>query len=174
MVETWTNSSKYSTTTFSGVLLGVRRRGTSTSFVVRNLVLKLGVEMRFNLYSPLLKDVRVISKAEVGKNNKTGGLRRVRRAKLYCEYWCIVRFEMRYGADKRLLRLHYAFDRPPLKEQSGGWRQQDDQVEEEAGRLGCTAGGSGLGQGQVRQAVGAVERRLAIDLFALMALTCTQ
>ncbi|PWN21467.1 hypothetical protein BCV69DRAFT_248141 [Microstroma glucosiphilum] len=83
MVETWTNSSKYSTTTFSGVLLGVRRRGTSTSFVVRNLVLKLGVEMRFNLYSPLLKDVRVISRAEVGKNNKTGGLRRVRRAKLY-------------------------------------------------------------------------------------------
>ncbi|KAJ1018569.1 hypothetical protein NDA16_004851 [Ustilago loliicola] len=83
IVESWTSPLKTNFSTFSGVLIAVRRRGVSTSFVLRNLVQKLGVEMRFNLYSPLLKDVRVIQKAEAGKNDKSGRLRRTRRAKLY-------------------------------------------------------------------------------------------
>ncbi|CAO1630075.1 unnamed protein product [Parajaminaea phylloscopi] len=86
IVETWSSPAKTGVTTFSGVLLGVRRRGTSTSFVLRNLVQKLGVEVRFNLYSPLLKDVRVIARADAGKGKKNlpaGSIRRVRRAKLY-------------------------------------------------------------------------------------------
>ncbi|PWN48759.1 hypothetical protein IE53DRAFT_412092 [Violaceomyces palustris] len=83
VVESWTSPTKTGFSSFSGVLLGVRRRGVSTSFVLRNLVLKLGVEMRFNLYSPLLKDIRVIQRAEVGKGDKSGKLRRARRAKLY-------------------------------------------------------------------------------------------
>lgn len=83
IVESWTSPLKTNFSSFSGVLIAVRRRGVSTSFVLRNLVQKLGVEMRFNLYSPLLKDVRVIQKAEAGKNDKSGKLRRTRRAKLY-------------------------------------------------------------------------------------------
>ncbi|KAJ1020986.1 hypothetical protein NDA13_005615 [Ustilago tritici] len=63
---------------YSSSNLGLHRsRPTSPHFP------KLGVEMRFNLYSPLLKDVRVIQKAEAGKNDKSGKLRRTRRAKLY-------------------------------------------------------------------------------------------
>ncbi|PWN28542.1 hypothetical protein BDZ90DRAFT_231526 [Jaminaea rosea] len=86
IVESWTSPAKTGMTTFSGVLMAIRRRGTSTSFVLRNLVQKLGVEMRFNLYSPLLKDVRVVARADVGKGAKNmpqGSIRRVRRAKLY-------------------------------------------------------------------------------------------
>ncbi|SNX88075.1 related to 50S ribosomal protein L19 [Melanopsichium pennsylvanicum] len=83
IIESWTSPLKTNFSSFSGVLIAVRRRGVSTSFVLRNLVQKLGVEMRFNLYSPLLKDVRVIQKAEAGKNDKSGKLRRTRRAKLY-------------------------------------------------------------------------------------------
>lgn len=84
IVESWTTPEKTGVTTFSGVLMGIRRRGTSTSFVLRNLISKLGVEVRFNVYSPLLKDVRIVAKAEAGKDKK-GGLKRTRRAKLYCE-----------------------------------------------------------------------------------------
>ncbi|CEH11676.1 50s ribosomal protein l19 [Ceraceosorus bombacis] len=84
LVETWSNSSKTNSTAFSGVLIAVRRRGLSTSFVLRTLVNKLGVEMRFNLYSPLIKQIRVISRADASKATRTqGNLRRARRAKLY-------------------------------------------------------------------------------------------
>ena len=83
VVESWTSPLKTGFSSFSGVLLAVRRRGVSTSFVLRNLVMKLGVEMRFNLYSPLLKDIKVVQRALAGKNDKSGKLRRTRRAKLY-------------------------------------------------------------------------------------------
>lgn len=82
-IETYTNSSKTSFSTFSGVLIAIRRRGLSTSFILRNIVSKLGVEIRFNLYSPLLKEIKVIQRAIEGKNKKGSGLRRARRAKLY-------------------------------------------------------------------------------------------
>lgn len=85
IVESWTSAAKTSTTSFAGVLMAIRRRGTSTSFVVRNLIQKLGVEVRFSLYSPMLKDVRVIARAEGRKGVPGSGLRRVKRAKLYCE-----------------------------------------------------------------------------------------
>lgn len=82
-VETWLSPAKSSSTTFSGVLMAVRRRGTSTSFVLRNLVQKLGVEVRFNLYSPLLKEVTVLAKANGSKRDRAGKIMRTRRAKLY-------------------------------------------------------------------------------------------
>jgi len=83
LVETYTNSSKTSFSTFAGILIAIRRRGLSSSFVLRNIVSKLGVEIRFNMYSPLLKDVKIVQRASAGKNDKTGKLRRARRAKLY-------------------------------------------------------------------------------------------
>lgn len=82
-IETYQNATKTSSSAFSGVLIAIRRRGLSTSFVVRNIVSKLGVEVRFNLYSPLLKDIKIVQRAIAGKNDKKGGLRRTRRAKLY-------------------------------------------------------------------------------------------
>lgn len=56
---------------FSGILLGIRRRGPDTSFVVRNIIQRVGVEMQFFVNSPLLQDIKVLQKAKM------------RRAKLF-------------------------------------------------------------------------------------------
>lgn len=81
IVETWNDASRTTFSTFAGALIAIRRRHTSTSFVLRNIVNRTGVEVRFNLYSPLIKDIKVVQRA-VG-NKKDGQLRRARRAKLY-------------------------------------------------------------------------------------------
>ncbi|KAL5488125.1 hypothetical protein ACEPAI_6233 [Sanghuangporus weigelae] len=72
-----TNQAPFS---FSGVLLAVRRRGPDTSFTLRNVVQKIGVEMQFFVNSPDLKGISVIQRAggSGGKNS-----RRTRRAKLF-------------------------------------------------------------------------------------------
>jgi len=67
-------------TSFSGVLLSVRRRGPDTSFVLRNIVHRTGVEMQFFVNSPHVKEIRVIQRAG-GGGGKEG--RRMRRAKLF-------------------------------------------------------------------------------------------
>ena len=67
-------------TSFSGVLLGIRRRGPDTSFVLRNIVQRTGVEMQFFVNSPHLKEIKVIQRAG-GGGGKEG--RRMRRAKLF-------------------------------------------------------------------------------------------
>jgi len=56
-------------TTFSGVLISVRRRGPDTSFVLRNVVQRTGVEMQFFVNSPHVKEIVVVSKAG-GKKRK--------------------------------------------------------------------------------------------------------
>ena len=53
-------------TSFSGVLISVRRRGPDTSFVLRNVVQRTGVEMQFFVNSPHVKDVVVVSRAGGG------------------------------------------------------------------------------------------------------------
>ncbi|KAI9466746.1 hypothetical protein BJY52DRAFT_1201171 [Lactarius psammicola] len=50
-------------TTFSGVLISIRRRGPDTSFVLRNVVQRTGVEMQFFVNSPHLKEIVVVSRA---------------------------------------------------------------------------------------------------------------
>ncbi|KAE8218076.1 hypothetical protein CF319_g7973 [Tilletia indica] len=81
-IETWTSTAQRGSTSFSGVLIAIRRRGLATSLVLRTLVAnKLGVEMRFSLYSPLIKQIKVVARAEASKRQQ--GLRRTRRAKLY-------------------------------------------------------------------------------------------
>ena len=57
-------------TTFSGVLISVRRRGPDTSFVLRNVVQRTGVEMQFFVNSPHLKDIVVVSRAGRGDGKK--------------------------------------------------------------------------------------------------------
>ncbi|KAI0939529.1 hypothetical protein AcV5_000917 [Taiwanofungus camphoratus] len=69
-------------TTFTGVLLSVRRRGLDTSFVLRNVLNRTGVEMQFYVCSPLLKTIKIVQRAGGGSGGgKTG--RRMRRAKLF-------------------------------------------------------------------------------------------
>lgn len=65
---------------FSGVLMSVRRRGPDTSFVLRNIIQRTGVEMQFFVNSPHLKDIKVVQRAG-GGSGKEG--RRQRRAKLF-------------------------------------------------------------------------------------------
>jgi len=67
-------------TTFSGVLLSVRRRGPDTSFLLRNVIQRTGVEMQFFVNSPHLQDITVVQRAG-GSGGKEG--RRARRAKLF-------------------------------------------------------------------------------------------
>ncbi|KAK7061530.1 Polyadenylate-binding protein 2 [Favolaschia claudopus] len=61
-------------TTFTGVLLAIRRRGPDTSFVVRNIIQRTGVEMQFFVNSPHLKQIKLLQKPPK---------RRMRRAKLF-------------------------------------------------------------------------------------------
>ncbi|KAF8322205.1 hypothetical protein DL93DRAFT_2106052 [Clavulina sp. PMI_390] len=65
---------------FAGVLISLRRKGVDTSFTLRNVIQRTGVEMRFTVGSPMIKDIRVISRA--GGNGPRDG-KRTRRAKLF-------------------------------------------------------------------------------------------
>lgn len=65
---------------FSGVLIAMRRRGPDTSFMLRNVVQKTGVEMQFFVNSPDLKRIEVIQRAGGGGGHEG---RRMRRAKLF-------------------------------------------------------------------------------------------
>jgi len=66
--------------TFSGVLMSVRRRGLDTSFVLRNVLNRTGVEMQFFVNSPHLRNIKILQRAG-GGGGKAG--RRMRRAKLF-------------------------------------------------------------------------------------------
>ncbi|KAJ2023100.1 hypothetical protein IWW57_004257 [Coemansia sp. S610] len=50
------------TSSFTGVCIAIYRRGIDTSFILRNLVQKVGVEMRFLAYSPLVKRIDIVHK----------------------------------------------------------------------------------------------------------------
>ena len=65
-----TVSLTHAPTSFSGVLISVRRRGPDTSFVLRNVVQRTGVEMQFFVNSPHLKEIVVVSKASRGQGKK--------------------------------------------------------------------------------------------------------
>ncbi|KAJ1673344.1 hypothetical protein EV182_005419 [Spiromyces aspiralis] len=73
LVESINSMSKpASTSTFVGVCIAINRRGIDTSFTLRNVLMKVGVEMRFAAYSPMVKRIQILQK---GKG--------FRRAKLY-------------------------------------------------------------------------------------------
>jgi len=61
-------------TSFTGVLIDIRRRGPDTSIRVRNILQRTGVEMQFFVNSPHLKQIKVLRTPPKG---------RMRRAKLY-------------------------------------------------------------------------------------------
>jgi large subunit ribosomal protein L19 len=77
-----TVSLTHAPTSFSGVLISVRRRGPETSFVLRNVVQRTGVEMQFFVNSPHVKEITVVSRAGSvidGKKKRKG----LRKAKLF-------------------------------------------------------------------------------------------
>ncbi|KAI0069043.1 hypothetical protein BV25DRAFT_1845014 [Artomyces pyxidatus] len=67
-------------TTFSGVLISVRRRGPDTSFVLRNIVQRTGVEMQFFVNSPHVQGIKVVSRHSKGDGKEKKGLK---KAKLF-------------------------------------------------------------------------------------------
>jgi large subunit ribosomal protein L19 len=67
-------------TVFSGVLISIRRRGPDTSFVLRNVIQRTGVEMMFFVNSPHVQSINIVRKGGAGKGK---GGRRMRRAKLF-------------------------------------------------------------------------------------------
>ncbi|KAI8394076.1 translation protein SH3-like domain-containing protein [Radiomyces spectabilis] len=74
MVETLNGPGESTSSTFMGVCIAIRRKGIDTSFTLRNIVMRIGVEQRYSLYSPLLKSVKVLQAPNELK---------FRRAKLY-------------------------------------------------------------------------------------------
>jgi large subunit ribosomal protein L19 len=77
-VTSFNDPSKTTTAGFSGVLLGIRRRGVDTSFVLRNVVNKTGVEVSYKVCSPMIKSIHVVKRADGAK----GGLKDLKRAKV--------------------------------------------------------------------------------------------
>ncbi|EFI27661.1 hypothetical protein CC1G_14586 [Coprinopsis cinerea okayama7 len=61
-------------TQFTGVLIAIRRRGQDTSFRLRNVIQRTGVEMQFFVNSPSLKEIKLVRPPPGG---------RMRRAKLF-------------------------------------------------------------------------------------------
>ncbi|KAF9263635.1 hypothetical protein L218DRAFT_959165 [Marasmius fiardii PR-910] len=59
---------------FTGVILSIRRRGPDTSFVLRNVIQRTGVEMQIFVNSPHVKSIKLLQKPQKG---------RMRRAKLF-------------------------------------------------------------------------------------------
>lgn len=65
---------------FSGVCLNIRRRGTDTALLLRNQLLMTGVEMWVKIYSPAVRSIEVVQRAE----------KRARRARLYYMRWVLL------------------------------------------------------------------------------------
>ncbi|KAK8861524.1 ribosomal protein L19 [Kwoniella newhampshirensis] len=77
-VLTYTDPTKKSVSPFSGVLMGIKRGGVDTSFRLRNIVNKIGVEMSFKVNSPMIKEIKVVKRAQ----GRVGGVKDLRRAKV--------------------------------------------------------------------------------------------
>jgi len=126
-IESWTSTAQRGSSAFSGVLIAIRRRGLATSLVLRTLVAgKLGVEMRYSLYSPLIKQIKAIARAEAHK--KQQGLRRTRRAKLYY----LRRDDRRLNAVASMVKAQRqaeeaALERAAKATQAGSGQQQQQQ-----------------------------------------------
>ncbi|KAI0721838.1 translation protein SH3-like domain-containing protein [Cerioporus squamosus] len=69
-------------TSFTGVLLSIRRRGADTSILLRNIINRTGVEVQYFVCSPHVKDIKVLNRAGArGTEGRQGT--RMRRAKLF-------------------------------------------------------------------------------------------
>ena len=78
-VVSYTGPEKTNTTSFSGVLIATRHRGVDTTFRIRNVVSRVGVERAYKVCSPLIKEVIVVRRAK----GKKGERRDLRHRKAY-------------------------------------------------------------------------------------------
>ena len=67
-------SLNHAPTLFSGVVTSIRRRGMDTSFTLRNVINRTGVEMQFFVNSPHVKEIKILQRPRG---------RGMRRAKLF-------------------------------------------------------------------------------------------
>ncbi|KAI8072281.1 translation protein SH3-like domain-containing protein [Gongronella butleri] len=74
LVESQNGPNETTTSSFMGVCVAIRRRGIDTSFTLRNLVMNVGVEQRYSLYSPLIRSIKRLQQSNEIKP---------RRAKLF-------------------------------------------------------------------------------------------
>lgn len=112
--------------TFSGVLIAIRRRhaGRDTSFRLRNMVGRTGVEVAYKVFSPLIASIKVVSRATtsgpqvvnaagVEGQRKKPVLQAAKRAKLYYvrdqPSRCVSRFFFSEWAGERRKALTLAF-----------------------------------------------------------------
>lgn len=59
--------------TFAGVCLNIRKQGVDTAILLRNQLTRVGVEMWYKIYSPLVEGIEVVQRKA----------KRARRARLY-------------------------------------------------------------------------------------------
>ncbi|PVU88367.1 hypothetical protein BB561_005895 [Smittium simulii] len=62
-------------TNFLGICIAIHRRGIDTSFILRNIVLKTGVEIKFKVFSPLVKTIKILRKGTKYRKSKLYFLR---------------------------------------------------------------------------------------------------
>lgn len=60
LVESLNGPGESTSSTFMGVCIAIRRKGIDTNFTLRNLVMRVGVEQRYSLFSPLIKSIKVL------------------------------------------------------------------------------------------------------------------
>ncbi|KAI0356596.1 hypothetical protein OH77DRAFT_1495399 [Trametes cingulata] len=75
-------TTRHAPAAFTGVLLAIRRRGADTSFILRNVINRTGVEVQFFVCSPHVREVKVLMRAG-GRGTEGRPGRRMRRAKLF-------------------------------------------------------------------------------------------
>ncbi|KAH9824676.1 translation protein SH3-like domain-containing protein [Melampsora americana] len=84
-VESYTNLNKTNTNLFTGVLMGIKRNGIETSFRLRCLIERVGIEIKFNLFSSMIKNIKVVKRSGEIDHQKRGKMLipKPRRSKLY-------------------------------------------------------------------------------------------
>ncbi|CAG8765384.1 27338_t:CDS:1, partial [Gigaspora margarita] len=64
MIETYINKGSNAVSTFAGVCISIRRQGIDTNLTLRNVILKVGIEQRFSIYSPMIKSIKILQRGE--------------------------------------------------------------------------------------------------------------
>lgn len=95
---------------FNGVVLSIKLRGIDTSFLVRNELTRVGVEMSIKVFSPNVQSVEIVQRAE----------RKPRRARLY--YMRYVNFIFLPYIFMRRILLTMFFSTGPASMIAAAWR----------------------------------------------------
>ncbi|KAJ3295417.1 hypothetical protein HK104_002680 [Borealophlyctis nickersoniae] len=64
LIEQIASRSRPRKSIFAGVLIAIRRKGILTNIVVRNYVLRTGVEMVFPVFSPMISRIKVLKRVK--------------------------------------------------------------------------------------------------------------